>query len=221
MKAINVLIVEDEALIRRALRMFVERDPELRVVGEASDGNMAIVQAKALQPDVILMDLQLPHLDGIGATKAILDVLPNTRILVITAFLTSDYVIPALQAGACGYLVKDEEPEVITSAIHAVVRNESVASQSVTGELVAFLRDAANTWTTCETQTKESGLQDTEIAVLEYLCQGMSNREIARELNLSEPAIKVRLSHIMEKLGARDRVQVVVHAYRNGLVTSP
>lgn len=221
MAPVSVLIVEDEALIRHALRVFVERDPELHVVGEAGDGATAIAQAKALKPDVILMDLQLPRINGIEATRAILETLPETRILVLTAFLTNDFVIPALQAGAAGYLVKDEEPEVITRAIHTVVRNECVASPSVAGQLVAHVQESPGDWVADHQQSKLNGLSAAEVEVLDLLCQGKSNREIAKELSLSEPTIKLRLSHIMDKLGARDRVQVVVHAYQNGLVTPP
>lgn len=215
----TVLIVDDQKIMRTALRIYVNMDPGLRVVGDASDGASGLRQARALRPAVVLMDLQMPIMDGIEATRALVEELPETKVLAVTAFQTSEFVVPALRAGASGYLTKDAEPEVITEAIHKVIHGESVVSAEAARVLIDTVRAEE------PASVPDSGaaavfdrLSAREREVLDLLCEGLSNRQIAARIFLTETTVKTHLSNIMDKCGLRDRLQIVIAAYRGGIV---
>ncbi|MFV0375209.1 response regulator [Microbacterium sp.] len=213
---IRVLIADDEALMRRALVMFVGAAEDLEVVGEASDGAVALRQVAALRPDVVLMDMQMPNLDGVEATEKIVTAFPDTRVVAITTFSSERYVIPALRAGASGYLVKDAEPEQIVEAVREVHSGACVISPQVTRGLVDSVREARD----AQPQPLSDGeaLSERELDVVVALGRGRSNAEIAQDLHLSEATVKTHLGKVMTKWAVRDRVQVVIKAARTGLI---
>jgi DNA-binding NarL/FixJ family response regulator len=211
---IRVLIVDDHAVVRRGLRTFLELQDDIDVVGEAGDGAQAIRLAEELRPDVVLMDVRMPVLDGVEATKRI--VADGTaRVLVMTTFDLDEYVYSALQGGASGFLLKDTQPGHLVSALRAVASGDAVVSPSVTRRLLdrfvgtggAPMRDTAEL----------DVLTDREREVLVLIAKGMSNLEIAEALFLSEATVKTHVGRILAKLELRDRVQAVVLAYETGL----
>lgn len=214
---IGVLLVDDEAIVREALRDYVSADPTLQVVGEAADGEVAIRQAAVLRPDVVLMDMQMPVLDGVAATAAIHAANPEIRIIGLTTFATDRYVTPLLRAGASGYLVKDTRPRDILAAIHAALSGESVLSPEVTRHVVAELRESVPAVTPRD-EDIASLFTDKELEVIELLARGLSNREMAESLRVAESTVKTRLVKVAAKLGVRDRVQILVLAVVHGLV---
>lgn len=217
---VRLLLADDQKLMRQALRVFVENEPGMEVVGEAQDGRSAVIQAKTLQPDVVLMDLQMPRLDGVAATEEVLAACPNTKVVAVTTFHSEEYVIPALRAGASAYLLKDSEPEDIVAGIRSAVAGEFMASPRVTEVLVnSVVTSPSRPKTDPESIAQEMQLSEREIDVINLLCDGKSNREISQELFIAEPTVKSHIGRIMTKMGVRDRVQVVINAYRNGLVT--
>lgn len=217
---IRLLLADDQKLMRQALRVFVENEPGMEVVGEAQDGRSAVIQAKTLHPDVVLMDLQMPRLDGVAATEEVLAACPNTKVVAVTTFHSEEYVIPALRAGASAYLLKDSEPEDIVAGIRSAVAGEFMASPRVTEVLVnSVVTSPSRPKTDPESIAQEMQLSEREIDVINLLCDGKSNREISQELFIAEPTVKSHIGRIMTKMGVRDRVQVVINAYRNGLVT--
>ena len=192
----------------------------MTVVGQGSNGVEAVDLALELSPDVILMDLQMPELNGIEATERITAQLPDTKILAVTTFHSEDYVIPALKAGASGYIVKDSEPEDIISAIRSVSEGNSVLSPSIARLLVDNLaEEPAQPTVNSAILADWEDLTERERDVVKLLCDGFSNREIAAELFLSEPTIKTHVAHIASKVGARDRLQIVVKAYRANILS--
>ena len=216
---IRVLLADDQKLMRQALRVFVETQPDMEVVGEAQDGRSAVIQAIALQPDVILMDLQMPRLDGVEATREVLASCPEAKVVAVTTFHSEEYVIPALRAGASAYLLKDSEPDDIAAGIRAALAGEFVASPRVTEILVnAVVSHEPRARTDPEEAARELQLSERELDVIRLLCDGRSNREVAQELFIAEPTVKSHIGRIMAKMGVRDRVQVVITAYRKGLV---
>lgn len=218
---IRVLLVDDQQLMLQALRVFLENAEGFEVVGEAGDGVIAVQQARALQPDAVVMDLQMPRMDGIEACRQILADQPAIKVVAVTTFHSEEFVIPALKAGASGYLLKDSAPADIIAGIRAAMAGEFSASTRVTEVLVrSVVEDPHAGVEPAEAATPESlGLSEREMDVVQLLCQGRSNREIAQELFLAEPTVKSHIGRIMTKMGVRDRVQVVIAAYRSQLVS--
>ncbi|MBD2761886.1 response regulator transcription factor [Kocuria sp. cx-455] len=217
---IRLLLADDQKLMRQALRVFIENEPGMEVVGEAQDGRSAVIQAKTLQPDVVLMDLQMPRLDGVAATEEVLVECPNTKVVAVTTFHSEEYVIPALRAGASAYLLKDSEPEDIVAGIRSAIAGEFMASPRVTEVLVnSVVSNPSRPKNDPESVAQGLQLSEREIDVINLLCDGKSNREISQGLFIAEPTVKSHIGRIMTKMGVRDRVQVVIKAYRNGLVT--
>ncbi|WP_237187247.1 response regulator [Rothia nasimurium] len=214
---VKVLIVDDESLIRNILKDYLSSDESLEVVGEASNGKLAISQARALQPDVILMDMQMPLMDGVEATQYIHHSFPDIKILGLSTFATDRYVVDLLRAGASGYLVKDSLPEEVTSAIHTVHAGDSVLSPEVTRYVVQGLEQSVPTEISPDEELM-SVLTAKEIEVIELLARGLNNKEMAAELFVSESTIKARFVKIMEKMQVRDRVQILVKAIEHNLI---
>ncbi|WP_309065891.1 response regulator transcription factor [Microbacterium sp.] len=215
MPDIRVLIVDDDPLVRTALAHFVARDPDIQVIGQAEDGNEAIAAVEQHRPDVVMMDVQMPEMDGIEATRAISRRWPEVRILAVTTLDGSDTVLPMLSAGASGYLLKDSSAESIVAGVRAVHDGASSLSPKIASMLIRHVRDG-------ESQTSNAAelepLTDREAEVLQRLAQGMSNAEIARALVVSEGTVKAHLGRIMSKWHVRDRVQILVTAAHAGLV---
>lgn len=214
---VKVLLVDDESLIRNILKDYLSSDESLEVVGEASNGKLAISQARTLQPDVILMDMQMPLMDGVEATQYIHHSFPNIRILGLSTFATDRYVVELLRAGASGYLVKDSRPEEITSAIHTVHDGGSVLSPEVTRYVVQGLEQSVPAEISPDEELM-SVLTAKEIEVIELLARGLNNKEMAAELFVTESTIKARFVKIMEKMQVRDRVQILVKAIEHNLI---
>jgi DNA-binding NarL/FixJ family response regulator len=212
---ISVLIVDDQDLVREGLRMLLEAEPDLTVAGEAGDGGQALVQAQRLDPDVILMDVRMPHMNGIEATARLVQRGSRARILMLTTFNLDEYVYHALKAGASGFLLKDASREQLTGAVRAAPTGETLLAPAITRRLIEdFCRGPAPS---TEPATS-GGLSKRELGVVLLVAQGLSNAEIAARLYLSETTIKSHIARILAKLGLRDRVQIAVYAYEHGIV---
>lgn len=207
---IRVLIVDDHSVVREGLCMLLSRDPELEVVGEAADGAQAIEQARALRPDVVVMDLLLPVLDGMAATRAIRTELPETEVLALTSVLENASVLEAMRAGAIGYLFKDSRAAELRMAIKAAAAGQVHLSAQPSASLLGAVRMPERT----------EPLSPRELEVLRWLAQGLSNKEIARRLHLAEETVKFHMRHILAKLGVQSRTQAVLMAMRLGLIAS-
>lgn len=218
-RKVRLLLVDDQQLMLQALRVFIQNEDDLEVVGEAADGLVAVQQAAALKPDVVVMDLQMPRMDGVEATRRILEASPDTKVVAVTTFHSQDYVIPAFKAGASGYLLKDSAPVEIIDGIRAALAGDFVVSPQVTETLVQSVVDQQRAEPPEPTTPEALGLTDREMQVVSLLCEGRSNREIAQTLYLAEPTVKSHITRVMQKLGVRDRVQIVIAAYRRGLAT--
>ncbi|MGO1919830.1 MAG: response regulator [Microbacterium sp.] len=216
MPHIRVLIVDDDPLVRTALSHFVSRDPEIDVIGEAETGAEAISFVEKDRPDVVMMDVQMPEMNGIEATTAISERWPGVRILAVTTLEGSETVLPMLSAGASGYMLKDSSAESILEGVREVHSGASSLSPRIASMLVQHVRDSNPTG--AGTAALET-LTDRESEVLDRLAQGMSNAEIAQALIVSEGTVKAHLGRIMSKWGVRDRVQILVTAARAGLVS--
>jgi two-component system, NarL family, response regulator LiaR len=210
---IRVLIADDHAVVRQGLRTFLELQDEIDVVADCSDGEEAVTAAFDERPDVVLMDLVMPGLDGIEATRRILRELPATRVIALTSFLDDDKVLPAVRAGAAGYLLKDVEPQELVRAIHTVHDGEALLHPAVTG---AVMRELAGDPQAAE--DADRGLTGREREVLELVARGLSNKLIARELGIAEKTVKTHVSSILGKLGVTDRTQAALVAVRRGWV---
>jgi DNA-binding NarL/FixJ family response regulator len=208
---IRVLIADDQPLMRQGFAMILGAQPDITVVGEAGTGTSAVTQAHELNPDVIMMDIQMPAMDGITATRQ----LRGCKILVLTTFGTDDHVAQALRAGASGFLLKDATPEQLIHAIRVVAGGEALLDPAITRNLIRRVLPAL---TTPEAPPRFDALSDRETQVLRLIAQGMSNAEIAALLVVSEATVKTHVSRLLTKLDLRDRVQAVVAAYRHGLV---
>lgn len=213
MDPISVIVVDDIPLMRQAITSFVERDPQFVLVGEASNGEEAVALANELQPSVFLMDLQMPVMDGIQATRRILDAHPDTKIIAITTFYTDSYVIPALRAGVHGYILKHSRPEEITDAIRSAFEGKSIISS----EALETLNISLNKPSVQPNLALWSTFTHTEQKIISAVCQGMSNKDIATHLHFAESTVKSNLTHIMQKMGVNSRLEVVVTALHSAL----
>jgi DNA-binding NarL/FixJ family response regulator len=214
--SIRVLIADDQALVRSGFRLIVETRPDLEVVGEAEDGAEAVRLAAELRPDVILMDVRMPCLDGIEATRRIVAAGNQARILVLTTFDLDEYVYAAIRAGASGFLLKDVRPGDLVDAIRLISNGNALLGSTVTQRLLERFTDSrpAQDGSTSEI----ANLTARERGILQLLAAGLSNAELAQQLFLSETTVKTHVSSILRKLGVRDRVQAVIAAYEGGLV---
>ena len=215
---IRVLVVDDQDLVRAGAVASVGAQHDMTVVGEAATGVEAVRQAMLHAPDVVLMDIRMPQLDGIDATRQILGRHPGVRVLVLTTFDVDEYVFAALRAGASGFLLKDSSVDELATAIRVVHRGDSVLSPSTTGRLVELMLPAVPD--PGRRAAAEAALTDRELQVVRLLAQGLSNAEIGGEVFLAEATVKTHVGRVLTKLGLRDRVQVVIWAYQNGIVGS-
>jgi DNA-binding NarL/FixJ family response regulator len=214
----TVLIADDQALVRVGLRKILENEPDTTVVGETGDGEDAVSAARRLRPDVVLMDIRMPVLDGIEATRRIVGAQPGTRVLILTTFGLDGYVYDALQAGASGFMLKDAPPEEITAAVRIVASGDALLAPAVTRAVIdEFARRQPTAELVLPAAVAE--LTPREREVLELLARGRSNPEICDTLVISEATAKTHVARILQKLGLRDRVQVVIYAYETGLLT--
>jgi DNA-binding NarL/FixJ family response regulator len=215
----RVLIVDDDHLVRAGLAELLSDERDIEVVGQASTGREAVERARRLHPDVVLMDVRMPDLDGIGATRELARVTPRARVLILTTFEQDDYVFGALRAGASGFLLKRTRPEDLIAAVHTVAAGDSLLSPSVTRRVID--RMAQQPAPELVSQAKLDELTPREREVLELVARGLSNREIATHLVVEESTIRSHIRRILAKLELRDRVQIVIFAYENGLNRPP
>ena len=211
---IRVVLADDQPLVRTGLRMILAAEADIEVVAEATNGHEAVAAAARHHPDVVLMDVRMPELDGISAARAVTAVDDPPRVLVLTTFDLDEVVYEALRAGASGFLLKDAPEERLTTAIRVVADGGSLFAPSVTRRLIEEFAKRPNKQPTADT----SGLTDREAEVLRLVARGLSNAEIARTLFVSENTVKTHVARVLMKLGVRDRVQAVVAAYESGLV---
>ena len=213
---IRVLIADDQALLRGGFRMILESQKDIEVVGEAADGREALEQANALEPDVVLMDIRMPELDGLEATRQLVGGDGAPRVLILTTFDLDEYVYEAMKAGASGFLLKEVRPEQLADAVRVVAAGETLVAPAITRRLIEeFVRRRPPG---SGTPPEVSELTERELEVFKLVARGLSNSEIAAMLFLSEATVKTHITHVLAKLGLRDRVQVVVLAYESGLV---
>jgi DNA-binding NarL/FixJ family response regulator len=211
----RVLIVDDDDLMRAGLAELLSNDPTIEIVGQASTGRQAIARVPSLAPDVVLMDVRMPDVDGIAATRELARVAPAARVLILTTFEQDDYVFGALRAGASGFLVKRTRPEELIAAVHTIAAGDSLLSPSVTRRVID--RMAQQPTPELTDQAKLDELTRREREVLALIARGMSNREIASALFVEESTIRTHVKRILMKLHLRDRVQAVIFAYESGL----
>lgn len=216
---VRLLVVDDQALVRAGFRKLLEAAPDLQVIGEAADGAEAVRQSQRYLPDVVLMDIRMPRMDGIVATQAIVNACgPRVRVLMLTTFPDDEYVFDSLRAGASGFLLKDAPPEDLLNAVRVVARGDALLDPIVTRSVVsAFVRNMP-------ARPGSSRLVDSlttrELSTLRLIAMGLSNAEIADRLVVSEATVKTHVGHVLAKLNLRDRVQVVIFAYESGLAGS-
>ena len=217
MSAIRVLVADDQSIVRAGFQTILDAQPDVRVVGEAADGREAVDLARALRPDVVLMDVRMPHMDGIEATRRICAEPDAPRVLVLTTFDLDSYVYSALRAGASGFLLKDAPAEQLIEAVDVVARGDALLAPSITRLLIDEVARRPTLDATAVPGLAE--LTDREREVLILVARGLSNGEIATRLYLGEATVKTHVGRVLAKLGLRDRVQAVVLAYESGLVT--
>ena len=215
---ISIVLADDQAMVRAGFRMILEAEDDLEVVGEASDGEEAVAVTRRLQPDVVLMDVQMPRIDGLEATRRLgTDASVRSRVLVLTTFEQDEYVFEALRAGASGFLLKDVPPEQLADGIRVVAGGDALLAPSITRRLIQEFAAASPA-----APAPPPGLDELtarELEVFKLLARGMSNAEIAESLVVSDSTIKTHVAHLLAKLGLRDRVHAVVLAYESGLVS--
>jgi len=206
-----VLVVDDHAVVRAGLRAFLDLQEGIEVAGEAADGEEALAEADRLRPDVVLMDLVMPRLDGVRALRALRERLPAARVIVLTSFLDDDKLLPALRAGAAGYLLKNAQPQEVARAVRVAHAGEALLDPVVAARLVESLA-------TSDEDEPLDRLTPREREVLELIGRGFPNKRIAQRLNLSEKTVKTHVGHVLAKLGVNDRTQAAVFAVRAGLI---
>ena len=222
MEQIKVLIVDDEPLIRHALGTILATDQGIVTVFSAENGKQAVDYCSENEINVVLMDLQMPIMDGVSATRAIKSRKDSPAVLAITAFSSDEYLVPVLTAGASGYLVKDSEPGEIINAVHAVHQGTAAISPSVSSDLISAVREAYTDNTRAvEDLIYDLGITNREIQILKLLAQGLNNTEISKTLGITETTVKTHMAKIFVKLDVRDRVQALVAAARMGIVEIP
>ena len=213
---IRVLVVDDQALVRGGFRLILDSQPDLEVVGEGDNGRQALALARELRPDVVLMDVRMPGMDGLEATRQLLSRRDAPRVLMLTTFDLDEYVYDALRAGASGFLLKDVRPEQLVDAVRVVASGETLLAPTITRRLVEQYVRRARPGTT--TPAGMLSLTERELEVLRLIARGRSNAEIAGELYLSQATVKSHVTRVFAKLSLRDRAQAVVMAYESGLV---
>lgn len=214
MKPIRVLVVDDQAIVRKGICALLTQAEGLAVVGEAAEGQEAVSKAAALQPDVVLMDLVMPGIDGIEATRQITTHLPGVRVLVLTSFTGDDMIFPAIKAGALGYLLKDSEPANLIRAIRRIHSGEPSLHPNVASKVLRELRNP-----TSQDPPTPDPLTDREVEVLRLVAQGVTNEEIADRLSIAVVTVRSHVSHILDKLHLANRVQATLYALREGLAS--
>jgi DNA-binding NarL/FixJ family response regulator len=215
---IRILLAEDQQLVREGLRVLLDLIPDMEVVGEAANGAEAVERAQALMPDVVLMDVQMPEIDGVAATHRIQETSPGIRVIILTTFDDDEYVFEGLRAGAAGYLLKDVPSEQLAEAIRAAARGKTFIHPSVTGKVVAELTRLTERERVRREQPLIEPLSPRELEVLVLLGESLSNQEIADRLHIASGTAKNHVSNIISKLGARDRIQAVLQAQEMGLL---
>ncbi|MGN6574279.1 MAG: response regulator [Nocardioides sp.] len=210
---IRVLVVDDQSMVRAGLRMLLTGEPDIEVVAEAANGREAIAQAARFHPHVVLMDIRMPELDGLEATRRILEADATARVLVLTTFNLDEYVYEALRAGASGFVLKDDPPEQLIAAVRTVARGEALLSPMVTRRVIAQ-------FTRLHRQAPPKAVElltARELEVFRLITQGLSNAEIGEQLFISDTTVKTHVTRLLQKLDLRDRAQAIVLAYRTGL----
>jgi NarL family two-component system response regulator LiaR len=213
-EAIRVLLADDHAVVREGLRTFLELQDGIEVAGEAADGEEAVREADRLRPDVVLMDLVMPRLDGVGAMRELRRARPEIRVIVLTSFAEDDRLLPAIQAGAAGYLLKNVEPQELARAVRAAHAGQALLDPAVAARLVEAIAQPAG-------EPPRDELTPREREVLALIARGLSNKRIARELGVSEKTVKTHVGHVLAKLGVSDRTQAALRAVQTGLVAGP
>jgi RNA polymerase sigma factor (sigma-70 family) len=217
--SVRVLVADDQALVRAGFRKILEGDPEIEVIGEAADGVEAVELTRRLDPDVVLMDIRMPELDGIAATRRLTEEAKmKTRVLMLTTFGLNDYVYEALRAGASGFLLKDSPPEQLIGAVHVIARGDALLDPAITRAVIEDFASKPAVQRELASRLDELTAREREVFAL--LARGLSNAEIARELVVGEGTVKTHVARLLGKLGVRDRVQAVIYAYESGLVTA-
>ena len=208
---IRVVIVDDHAVVREGLRTYLELEDHLMIVGEAANGREAVDKVRVLRPDVVLMDLLMPQMDGIAATKAIKEVAPDVKVIVLTSFQDDEHIMPAIEAGATGYLLKDVSAPELVKAIEGAYQGQAQLHPEIARKLMEQVRQPRRR------EDPAAELTPRERDVLRLIASGMSNKEIARELVMTERTVKGHVSNILGKLGLQDRTQAALYAVRHGL----